>query len=169
MEDLLDITHKHQLWLSSLPGGTRAVFYNKDFREVQIAGGSLRRSIFVDCNFSNSLLTRVDFTGADLSGSNFHNTNLYDCDLWQAKLTDCIFTDTKFNKRPSAVNKYSLKLGGGSVEVAKGTTKLNCIKKANSFWLLASDESVKELGVPLKWWHQFKPLIQLSIMLKDLE
>jgi len=167
--DLIQIIHKHQLWLSSLEGGERAVFHGEYFQAPKVVGGSLRRSIFIDCDFDASLLTRIDFSGANLTGTSFNYAKLYDCDFSNATLTNTSFNGTAFNKRPPTLDKTILKVGGVSAEIGKGISKLNCLKRKNSFWLLAPTEAILELGFPKVWWEQHKSLIQLAIMLKDLE
>lgn len=85
---------------------------NRDLRCVNVLGSiyqmknainsNFENALFTDCywietNFENSNLSRVDFSRGDLSGSNFRNCNLSFCDFENCKLTNADFTGANLN------------------------------------------------------------------------
>lgn len=112
-QDEVDVAvAKHMLWIHDVPGGEKADFSGKHFRNVDLSGyklnnASFRESLFENCNFDTAELCFADFNGAILKDCrmqyiavdemNMRGAYLENCDLSYLIAQHCNFANTAFN------------------------------------------------------------------------
>jgi uncharacterized protein YjbI with pentapeptide repeats len=96
-DNILEIAHKHKLWLDENPEGERAVIRG-DITDLSFSNLNLEKADFewtsgINADFSNTRLNGAIFSGSFLREINFSNAVMADVFFEDSTIVSCDFED----------------------------------------------------------------------------